>query len=86
VNVGDVVRVDGHGGVAFRINDFEYEYSEFEGMDVYTGRVLAVMVGDDHVWRVDADDCTPLGEHEYCHDCGQTGCGWNRPTAEEGGD
>lgn len=42
---------------------------------VETGRALVVMVGDDHVYAVDPDDMTPIAEEDYCHACGQIGCG-----------
>jgi len=38
------------------------------------GMVEAVMVGDDHVWKVDVDDLVLLDEDDYCHECGQVGC------------
>lgn len=38
--------------------------------------VVAVMVGDDYRHVVDKSDLTEIGEDDYCHGCGQTGCGW----------
>ena len=39
-----------------------------------TSTLLAVMVGDDHEYRVSPDDITPIEEGDYCHECGQIGC------------
>lgn len=36
--------------------------------------VEAVMVGDDHVWKIDVDDLVLIDEDDYCHECGQIGC------------
>ncbi len=33
------------------------------------------MVGDDHEFIVDINDCSPLSEDEFCSECGQIGCG-----------
>lgn len=37
--------------------------------------VRAVMVGDDREHLIDVDDLTMLDEDDYCHVCGQIGCG-----------
>lgn len=68
MQVGDTVRVQGHGGVAWRIERITGDT-----------QVICRMVGDDHDWMFDLSDLSPLAETEYCHDCGQTGCGWNVP-------
>lgn len=39
-----------------------------------TGNVVAIMVGDDTPHVLDIEDCTELGELDYCHVCGQIGC------------
>lgn len=39
-----------------------------------TGRVVAVMVGDDRRFVVDEEDVTPLAREDYCGECGQVGC------------
>lgn len=36
---------------------------------------IMVMVGDDRPHHVDRHDMTPLEEDEFCHECGQIGCG-----------
>lgn len=37
--------------------------------------VEAVMVGDDRVHLIDVDDLVVITEDEFCHGCGQIGCG-----------
>lgn len=39
-----------------------------------TGRVIAIMVGDDHRHVVDLEDLALLGDDEFCGSCGQIGC------------
>lgn len=62
-------------------NGDEYEEDtgegEWEEQDETCGRVIVVMVGDDHKHTVDVDDLTPLAPGAYCVDCGQVGCGWH---------
>ncbi len=57
-------------------NEWEEEaYGEGEWADdTECGEVLVVMVGDDHKHRVAIDDLIPLGELDYCAECGQVGC------------
>ncbi len=54
------------------------EYSETTGdgewIDGDGSSLRVVMVGDDRVHEVDADDCTPISDGEYCGSCGQIGC------------
>jgi hypothetical protein len=74
----DSYRVRGYAGVAFTVLGWETqpdEDTEWSGCEVRTGRVLAVMVGDDYRHSVDESDLSPLSEDEYCHSCGQIGCG-----------
>lgn len=69
-------------GVAWRIHGAEIEVSEdwddevSPGCEVWreTGRVVAVMVGDDARHTFDPADLEPLGELDYCAECGQVGC------------
>jgi len=57
---------------------------EGEWVDGDGARVRVVMVGDDQEWTVDAEDCTPLSEDDYCSECGQVGCyGDGRATDDE---
>ena len=73
--------VSGWGrGIAFYVLGWETEAdedTEWSGCEVRTGRVLAVMVGDDVRHRVNEEDLTPLPSDEFCHSCGQVGCGHN---------
>lgn len=55
-----------------------YLYREPEQVD-RTDLVIAVMVGDDHEHIVDVCDLTGISESDYCHGCGSTVCGHNRP-------
>ena len=85
----DAYRIDGHGGVAWRVRGWQTEPGETEWYDddagewvydeepapVRTGRVVCVMVGDDHRWTFDPEDIHPLEREEYCGVCGQIGCG-----------
>ena len=80
-------RVDGFGGIAFWIARPETEWRDgwedsdesgpyyVEPEEVETGRVIVVMVGDDHRYTVDPEDLTVLDDLAYCHVCGQLGCG-----------
>lgn len=55
----------------------EFEYSEPGGGEWIDGdgsRLRVVMVGDDHEFVVDADECRELKEGDYCIECGQLGC------------
>lgn len=62
-------------------------WSNPDGEDtVRDGFVAVVMVGDDRVHLVDHDDISPLKASEYCHTCGQIGCGHNVPDEEDGND
>jgi hypothetical protein len=36
---------------------------------------IAIMVGDDRPHVIDVDDLTVIGDLDYCHVCGQIGCG-----------
>jgi len=54
-------------------DEANYVYDEPEEVPDLT-RVRLVMVGDDHVWTVDVDDCEPIADDAYCPECGQIGC------------
>jgi len=56
------VTVAGYRGVAFWVRS------------VSRGRAKVTMIGDDRVFDVDEDDCTPLAREDYCGVCGQIGC------------
>lgn len=73
----ETYRVDRYGGVAWRVRGWETapdEETEWSGFEQRTGKVVAVMVGDDRRFVFDPDQLTPLGELEYCAACGQIGC------------
>lgn len=77
---GDAYRVRGHEGVLFRVRGWETapdEDTEWSGYEPRTGRVVVVMVGDDHRWIVDEDDILDLVEEDDVCACGQDGCGWH---------
>ena len=75
--------VDGYEGIAFYLRGYKVtwtEESEWTGEpDVDTDYVRAVMVGDDREYIVDVADLTLLAETDYCHSCGQVGCGCDVP-------
>ena len=65
-------------GIAWRALCWETEpdtYTEWYGIEVRTGNVVCIMVGDDQCFSVDPDDLTPLDDLAYCAECGQVGCG-----------
>jgi len=67
----DAYKVKGHGGVAWYVLGWETEPGETEWG---TGRVVAIMIGDDHRWVFDEDELIPIEREEYCGVCGQLGC------------
>jgi hypothetical protein len=74
--------VDGFSdGIAFYVvgpvmlQDEDYEWTGIETPD--PNMVRAVMVGDDYEHTVDKSDLKPLDEEDFCHGCGQVGCGWH---------
>jgi len=50
------------------------EDTDWTGIEIRTGRVLCVMVGDDRIFSQDEGDLTPLARESYCGECGQVGC------------
>jgi hypothetical protein len=73
----DAYRVRGYSGIAFCVQGWETvpdEDTEWSGFETRTGRVLAVMIGDDRQHCVDVEDLTALPREEYCGSCGQIGC------------
>ena len=79
--------VDGYDGVAWRVFGWETQPdddTEWTGIEVRTGKVLAVMIGDDRRFAFDPEELHPLNREEYCSECGQIGCthdGLNRSDA-----
>lgn len=73
----DAYAVRGYRGIAFRVLGWETEPdedTEWSGYEVRTGRVLAVMVGDNHRHSIEREDLTPIAREDYCGECGQVGC------------
>ena len=69
--------IKGHPGIAFRILGWETVEDEdtyWSGERARTGNLLAVMIGDDHRWRIDPSDIDPIDRADYCAECGQLGC------------
>lgn len=73
-------RVDGWPGVAFYLIGYREVITEDGDPDYDTDWVRAVMVGDDREHLVEVADLIPLDEGDYCHSCGQIGCGHNVPS------
>ena len=56
-------------GMAFYVLGWEVgpeEDVEWSGLEARTGKVLAVMVGDDYRHRCDPDDLEPLPREDFC--------------------
>jgi hypothetical protein len=69
--------VDGYRDVAWHVYGWETEPdedTEWSGYEVRTGRVVAVMIGDDRRFTFDPSELTPLEREDYCGECGQIGC------------
>jgi hypothetical protein len=54
--------------------DHEHAYYCEEPDHERTGKVIAVMVGDDAHHAIDAEDLEAIEREEYCGVCGQIGC------------
>jgi len=70
--------VRGYKGVAWRVWGWQTEPDEDtieSGLESRTGKLVAVMVGDDRQHYVDPDQLTLISEEDYCGSCGQLGCG-----------
>lgn len=48
------------------------------------GVVYAVMVGDDHRWRVELTNLVEIDDEDYCHECGSTRCTANAQPRSQG--
>lgn len=73
----DAYTAQGYRGVAWRVYGWETEPdedTEWSGYEQRTGRVVAVMVGDDRRFTFDVDELAPLRREDYCGECGQIGC------------
>ena len=72
-----VYRAAGWRGVAFYVLGWTTapdEETDWTGIEPRTGQLSIVMVGDDAVHLCQPEDLTPLGELDYCFECGQLGC------------
>ena len=70
----DAYRIDGWHGIAWHILGWEIEpdkNTEWNGYKNRTGKLVAVMIGDDRHFSVNTDDVSELHENEYCCVCGQ---------------
>ena len=75
----DIV-VESSRGMAVRILGWETEpdeETEWSGYEIRTGRLVAVLVGDDYKFTLDPADVRPLAADGYCRECGQIGCASN---------
>jgi hypothetical protein len=73
----DAYTVKGWRGVAYRVLGWETtpdDDTEWTGEEQRTGRVVVVMIGDDHRETIDPEDLQPLEREAYCGECGQIGC------------
>lgn len=73
----DAYTVDGYRGIAWSVYGWELEPdedTEWSGVEVRTGKILARMVGDDRFFTFDPDEVSAIGKDEFCHGCGQIGC------------
>lgn len=73
----DAYMAQGYRGVAWRVLGWEIEPDEdttWTGFCVRTGRVVAVMIGDDRYFTFDEEEIAPIAREEYCGECGQIGC------------
>lgn len=71
-------KVKGQPGVAWHVLGWETapdKDTEWTGQEERTGRVVAVMVGDDHHETFSPEDLEPIKRRDYCGSCGQIGCG-----------
>jgi hypothetical protein len=63
--------------VAWQLIGWEIEVDEttkWSGFEARTGRVVAVMVGDDKRFVFEPTELVRITEDSYCHSCGQIGC------------
>lgn len=73
----DGYQVAGYGGIAWYVLGWHIEAdedTEWTGMKERTGKVVAIMIGDDRRFTFEPDEVTPLEREAYCGVCGQIGC------------
>lgn len=83
-NIGDHVKVEGWGGIAFYIHKWaktttpltDEESGEIYDYEVEDDpeHVICVMVGDDREHVFHRDELAVIDEDDYCGGCGQIGC------------
>ena len=76
----DAYKADGWSGIAWVVLGWETEPDEdthWSDIEQRTGKVVAVMIGDDRHFVFDADELTPLEPESFCRSCGQIGCTHN---------
>lgn len=82
----DAYTVRGYSGIAWYVYGWETEPdcdTEWSGYEMRTGRIVAVMVGDDRRFTFDLDEIAPLPRTAYCGVCGQIGCSHDGLDREE---
>jgi hypothetical protein len=76
----DAYRVTGYNGIAWNVLGWETEPdedTEWTGVEIRTGNVVCVMIGDDRYFSFEPSEISPLNNDEFCHSCGQIGCQCN---------
>ena len=69
--------VKGYQGIAFRVTGWETQPdddTEWSGEEIRTGKVIAIMIGDDYEHKINPDKLIPISRESYCGSCGQMGC------------
>ena len=82
----DAYRVRQYSGIAWHVLGWETEPdedTEWSGIEERTGRVIAIMIGDDRRFSLASDDVSPIDRKEYCGSCGQIGCAHDGLDREE---
>ena len=76
----DAYRIEGYKGIAWYVLGWETEPdadTEWSGYEVKTGRIIAVMIGDDRHFSFDPAEVHAIEPDSFCRTCGQIGCGCN---------
>ena len=74
----DAYAARGWRGIAWHVLGWETvpdEDTEWSGYETRTGRVVAIVVGDDRRFAFEPDELEPIAAADYCDGCGQIGCG-----------
>ena len=73
----DGYKIDGYKGIAWNVLGWETTEdsdTEWTGMLVRTGNVVACMIGDDRYFVFDRNEVNSIEREEFCGECGQIGC------------